>query len=80
MHPCVLFDLLLTVNVAGASVQVYDGQDATAGTLVATFKAAANRTTVFNGIQGIPFYKGIYVTVNDDVDEVCFGYCPLASD
>jgi hypothetical protein len=80
MHPCRLFDISLTVSVAGASVLVYDGQDATTGLLRITLEAAANRSTMFNSIKGIPFYKGIFVTVNVNVDEVCFGYCPVKHD
>lgn len=75
--PCLVHSLIFTPNNNDESVDVYDGRDAVAGRLFCHVVMFREETTAIDLGAGVPFDRGVYVSMENVGDAVTVVFTPL---
>jgi hypothetical protein len=68
--PCDLYGLTVLASAAGGDVTLYEGQDASSGRKIGTYKGAANVTNPIMFSFPLPLARGLYVDIGSSITEV----------
>ena len=72
----ILKGFVLLCSALGGDIVIYDGQDATSGRKVGTFKGLANASTPIDFGEGLRLERGLFVDVGSSVTEVLLYFDP----
>ena len=69
--------IVLLTSVTGGDIVIYDGQDATSGRKICTFKGLANVSLPVSFGEGLRLERGLFIDVGSNVTEVLVFFDPF---